>query len=75
MAPSLVDRPLRVKKSPVAFECRHLKTIEVPMSGGGVTPYSIVLGEVVSIYIDDFGNRRRPHRLVQGASGRPPRLA
>jgi flavin reductase (DIM6/NTAB) family NADH-FMN oxidoreductase RutF len=53
MAPSLVVRPPRVKKSPVAFECRHLKTIEVPMSGGGVTPYSIVLGEVVSIYVDD----------------------
>lgn len=53
MAPSLVVRPPRVKKSPVAFECRHLKTIEVPISGGGVTPYSIVLGEIVSIYVDD----------------------
>ena len=53
MAPSLVVRPPRVKKSPVAFECRHLKTIEVPMSSGGVTPNSIVLGEVVNIYVDD----------------------
>jgi flavin reductase (DIM6/NTAB) family NADH-FMN oxidoreductase RutF len=52
MAPSLVVRPPRVKKSPVAFECRHLQTIEVPISGGGV-PYSIVLGEIVSIYVDD----------------------
>src|SRR5260370_35083643 len=52
MAPSLVVRPPRVKKSPVAFECRHLRTIEVRISGGGV-PYSIVLAEIVSIYVDD----------------------
>src|SRR5260370_12578503 len=53
MAPSLVVRPPRVKKSPVAFECRHLKTIEVPSSDGKPAMYSIVMGEIVSISVDD----------------------
>ena len=53
MAPSLVVRPPRVKKSPVAFECRHLKTVEVPSSEGKPAMYSIVMGEIVSIYVDD----------------------
>jgi flavin reductase (DIM6/NTAB) family NADH-FMN oxidoreductase RutF len=53
MAPSLVVRPPRVKKSPVAFECRHLKTVEVPPSDGKPAMYSIVMGEIVSIYVDD----------------------
>jgi len=39
MASSLVVQSPRMKKSTIAFECPHSKTIEVPMSGGGVTPY------------------------------------
>jgi flavin reductase (DIM6/NTAB) family NADH-FMN oxidoreductase RutF len=53
MAPSLVVRPPRVKDSPVAFECKYVKTVNLPPTDGMPNPYSIVIGQVVSIYIDD----------------------
>jgi len=53
MAPSMVVKPPRVKKSPVAFECKYWKTIALPAVGEGAIAYSIVIGEVVGIYIDD----------------------
>ena len=53
-AASRLVKPPRVKESPAAFECKHWKTIDLPpTSPGGKSTYSIVIGEVVGIYIDD----------------------
>ena len=53
MVPSLMVKPPRVKLSPVAFECKYVKTVTLPPTNGVPNPYSIVIGQVVSIYIDD----------------------
>jgi flavin reductase (DIM6/NTAB) family NADH-FMN oxidoreductase RutF len=53
MAPSIAVKPPRVKDSPVAFECKYVKTVTLPPADGKPNPYSIVIGQVVSIYIDD----------------------
>ena len=53
MAPSIAVKPPRVKKSPVALECRYVKTVELPGPDGKPHSFSIVIGEVVGIYIDD----------------------
>ena len=53
MAPSVAVRPPRVKKSPWALECKYVKTVGLPGRDGKPHPYGVVIGEVVSIYIDD----------------------
>jgi flavin reductase (DIM6/NTAB) family NADH-FMN oxidoreductase RutF len=53
MAPSIAVKPPRVKKSPTALECRYVKTVELPGPDGKAHGFSIVIGEVVGIYIDD----------------------
>ena len=53
MASSLVVRPPRVKRAPVAFECNYVKTVDLLGTGGKPHLFEIVIGEVVSIYIDD----------------------
>ncbi|MBE3605274.1 flavin reductase family protein [bacterium] len=53
MAPSVAVKPPRVARTPVAFECKYVKTVDLPGPGGKPHPFSIVIGEVVSIYIDD----------------------
>jgi flavin reductase (DIM6/NTAB) family NADH-FMN oxidoreductase RutF len=53
MAPSVVVKPPRVKQSPVAFECKYVKTVDLPGRDGNRHMFEIVIGEVVSIYIDD----------------------
>jgi len=53
MTPSIAVKPPRVKKSPVALECRYVKTVGLPGSDGKPHSFSIVIGEVVGIYIDD----------------------
>ena len=53
MAPSIAVKPPRVKRSPVAFECKYVKTVDLPGPDGKPNPYSIVIGEVVGIYIAD----------------------
>ena len=53
MAPSVAVKPPRVARSPVAFECKYVKTVELPGADGKPNPYSIVIGEVVGIYIAD----------------------
>lgn len=51
-APSRKVRPPRVAESPAALECRWLRTIPLePLEGRG--HYHLVLGQVVSIYVDD----------------------
>lgn len=52
--PSRLVKPPRVKESPVAFECRHWKTIELPPAApGGPAGYHVVFGHIVGIYVDD----------------------
>ena len=53
MAPSIAVKPPRVKRSPVAFECKYVKTVELPATDGKANPYSIVIGQVIGIYIAD----------------------
>jgi flavin reductase (DIM6/NTAB) family NADH-FMN oxidoreductase RutF len=53
MAPSVHVRPPRVKRSPVALECRYVKTIELSDADGRPVAAALILGEVVGIYIDD----------------------
>lgn len=50
LAPSVLVSTPRVAASPVAFECRYLRTLEIPQNN---TPSLVVFGEVVGIHIDD----------------------
>lgn len=53
-APSLRVRPPRVAAAPAAFECRLWKTVPLPAAEGrGEGDWTLVIGEVVAIYIDD----------------------
>ena len=52
-APSRKVRPPRVAASPAALECRWLQTIPlVPLAGGEADNF-LVIGQVVSIYVDE----------------------
>lgn len=46
-------KPPRVKRSPVALECKYFKTVELVSSDGTRNASSVILGEVVGIHIDD----------------------
>ena len=53
-APSMLVKPPRVAQAPAAFECRLWKTIDLPVPGGrDPVGYTMVIGEVVAVYIDD----------------------
>jgi len=52
-APSKLVAPPRVAESPVAFECKYWRTIELPGPDGGTGAHAIVLGQVVGVHIDD----------------------
>ena len=52
-APSKIVAPPRVAESPVAFECRYWRTIDLPGPDGGPGTHAIVLGQVVGVHIDD----------------------
>jgi flavin reductase (DIM6/NTAB) family NADH-FMN oxidoreductase RutF len=45
-------KPPRVAASPVALECRHFRTLDLPNDAGEVSNY-LVVGRVVGIHIDD----------------------
>jgi flavin reductase (DIM6/NTAB) family NADH-FMN oxidoreductase RutF len=53
MAPSVGVKPPRVKRTPIALECKYLKTVSLPGLDGKPHIFSIVIGAVVSIFIDD----------------------
>ena len=53
MAPSRQVKPPRVARTPAALECKYYKTIELVGSDGKRNPSSVVLGEVIGVYIDD----------------------
>ena len=52
-APSKLVVPPRVAESPVAFECKYWRTIDLPGPNGGPGTHAIVLGQVVGVHIDD----------------------
>ena len=52
-APSKLVAPPRVAESPVAFECKYWRTIDLPGPDGGPGTHAIVLGQVVGVHIDD----------------------
>jgi len=52
-APSKLVAPPRVAESPVAFECRYWRTIDLPGPNGGPGAHAIVLGQVGGVHIDD----------------------
>lgn len=52
-APSRLVKPPRVAESPVAFECRYFKTVELTAQNGPANQYAVVIGSVVGIHIDD----------------------
>jgi len=51
--PSTLVSPPRVKNSPVALECKWLRTLPLDPLGGGDARYTLVLGQVVGVHIDD----------------------
>ncbi len=52
-APSRKVRPPRVAESPAAIECKWLQTVPlVPLDGSAPNSF-LVIGQVVSLYIDD----------------------
>jgi len=50
-APCNNVKPPRVKASPIALECKHLQTIDLPP--GRNSQSHVVMGEVVGIHIND----------------------
>ncbi len=48
----LVKAP-RVAESPVAMECKHVETVNLPGHDIGADGYAIVIGQVIGIHIDD----------------------
>lgn len=51
-APSLLVKPPRVKASPAALECKLVQTVPL-VSLEGEQAYTLVIGQVVAIYIND----------------------
>ncbi|HEX8416772.1 MAG TPA: flavin reductase family protein, partial [Methylobacterium sp.] len=52
-APSRKVRPPRVAEAPAAIECKWVRTVPLVPIEGGAASYFLVIGQVVSIYIDD----------------------
>ncbi len=50
--PSVKVKPPRVAESPAHFECRYLRTVDLPCNTEGLR-HAMVIGEVVGIHIDD----------------------
>jgi flavin reductase (DIM6/NTAB) family NADH-FMN oxidoreductase RutF len=53
MTPSIAVGPPRVKRSPIAHECKYIKTVTLEDTEGQRHAGAIVIGQVVGIYIDD----------------------
>ncbi len=73
-APSKLVAPPRVAESPVAFECRYWRTIELPGPDGGPGTHAIVLGQVVGVHIDDAVHCGRQGGRDQAQAHRAARL-
>ena len=53
MTASRQVKPPRVAQSPIALECKYMKTVELIGADGRRNRSSVVFGEVIGIYIDD----------------------
>lgn len=53
MLPSRAVKPPRVARSPVALECKYIKTVDLVGTNGNRAMATVVIGEVVGIYISD----------------------
>jgi flavin reductase (DIM6/NTAB) family NADH-FMN oxidoreductase RutF len=53
MVPSIAVKPPRVKRSPIAHECKYIKTVSLEDTDGKTQPGAVVIGQVVGVYIDD----------------------
>ncbi len=53
MAPSRVVAPPRVARAPAALECRHVQTLPLHDVDGNPARSTVVIGQVVGVYIDD----------------------
>ncbi len=53
MVPSRVVKPPRVAQSPVALECHYAKTVELDGYDGMPASSTVIIGQIVSVYIDD----------------------
>ena len=53
MVPCRFVKPPRVARSPIALECLYRQTVLLTRSNGAATTTSVVIGEVVNVYIDD----------------------
>ena len=45
-------KPLRVKASPIALECKYLQTVHLPPTKAGI-PNNVVMGEVIGIHVSE----------------------
>jgi len=52
-APSSMVKPPRVAATPVALECRYTQTVPLLDVNGVAQNYTMVIGQVVGVYIDD----------------------
>lgn len=52
-AASHIVAPPRVAESPAALECRYFKTVNLPGHDGHPGNFSMVIGKVVGVYIND----------------------
>lgn len=50
--PSRIVKPMRVKGSPIQFECTYLNTLRFP-GNGTMGSADVVFGKVVAVHIDD----------------------
>ncbi len=53
LAPSRDIATPRVRQSPIALECRYVKTVSLQALDGSAMQSAMVIGQVVSAYIDD----------------------
>ena len=53
MVPSRSVKPPRVALSPIALECKYNQTVTLVGSNGKTSDSSVVIGEVVNVYVDD----------------------
>lgn len=72
-APSMCVKPPRVAQAPAAFECKVWQIIELPVpaskpGGPAAVGYTMVIGEVLAVYIDD---RYIDDGIVQTGAMRP----
>jgi len=51
--PSMMVKPPRVAGSPIALECRYTQTVSMVDVAGAELEYSLVIGQVVGVYVDD----------------------